>query len=944
MLLATSLSAQVSVTSDGSSPDPSAMLDVKSTSRGVLIPRMELSALNLASPVSSPAVGLLVYNTATAGTSPNTVVPGFYFWNGTKWSPVNLQDGSSPGDMLYWDGFQWSVVPSGNQGEMLVLWNNAPIWGGGIDISTTSVSSITAFEAASGGTISSSTGMPVTARGVCWNTSGNPLVDNDHTVDGNGTGSFTSQLSGLLPNTLYHLRAYANNSLGTSYGNEVTFSTTAAPFICGTSSFTDSRDNKSYQTVVAAGKCWMKQNLNIGTRINAGVSQQNNGTIEKYCYNNDTAACTVYGGWYQWGEMMQYSTTEGVQGICPAGWHLPSVNEWNDLTASQGGETVAGGKLKEAGTAHWSTPNTGATNESGFTALPGGLIYGSNSQNMFTNGIWWTSTQAGSSYAYYRAMDNNSATVTSIAFQPKSLGLSVRCLCSSGLPPSVNTYGGNMTETTISVEYEVVNDGGFPVTARGVCWNTSGSPTLSGSYTSDGTGTGSYLSTITGLTPNTTYYIRAYAVNMAGTAYANEITVQTSISPEPPDVSTTTIVEITPVSAKSGGNISNSGGSDVIARGICWNTGGSPDIESDAFTTDGAGTGTFTSEMAGLAAGTSYFVRAYATNSGGTAYGNELNFLPLDSQLAEVTTAGITGITYCAANAGGEVVTGNGADVSARGVCWNSSGNPTITDFHTTDGSGTGAFTSEITGLSGNSTYYVRAYATNGVGTSYGTEQAFTTATADGQPCPGVPIVWYSGKNYNTVKIGSQCWFRENLDVGVRIDSTVEQTEYEGIEKYCYHDLDANCSTYGGLYQWGEMVGYLNGASNTYSWYPVPAGYVQGICPVGWHIPSDDEWTTLVTYLGNASIAGGKMKEDGYSHWSSPNTGATNESGFTALPSGQRELSGFYDGLTVDAYFWSSEETEPTTASMRILYYDTGSVTTNITNKGTSASVRCLKN
>jgi uncharacterized protein (TIGR02145 family) len=1054
-----------------------------------------------------------------------------------------VPQGTTSGDMLYWDGAKWNVVPAGNQGEMLVLWNNVPNWGGGIVISTTSVSSITAFEASSGGAIASSSSIPVTARGVCWNTTGNPLVDNDHTIDSSGTGSFTSQLSGLLPGTLYHLRAYATNSQGTSYGNEVTFSTSAAPFICGTSSLTDSRDNKSYQTVLVAGKCWMKQNLNIGNRIDGGVTQQNNGTIEKYCYSNDTANCTVYGGLYQWGEMMQYTTTQGVQGICPTGWHLPTKDEWTYLTNALGGEAIAGGKLKESGTSHWLSPNTGATNETGFTALPGGLISGTSSLYLQTNGIWWTSTQANTSGAYYRAMDNNSASVNGLVYQPKSYGLSIRCVNSSGLPPAVYTLGAEAaSNVTVNVDYEVSTGADLPVTARGVCWNSTGNPTLTDAHTTDGTGAGSYTTTVTGLTENTLYYIRVYATSLAGTTLGNVEMVTTWPDPLLPTVETTPVEIAASITATGGGNITNGGGSSVTARGVCYNTAGNPTL-ADSFTINGSGTGSFVTQLTGLSVSTTYYIRAYATNSYGTryggtelfetqpaavpdlitgevtdilartalcggevtsdngspvtargvcwnetddptiadphtvdgaglgafssqltvmtpntshyvrsyatngvgtAYGNAVNFYTLITVPPSVTTAPVSSVTRTMAECGGKVtydggeavlargvywnttgdpeiwdenhtldgsdtgtfisnliglranttyyvwayaenITGRsignqesfttalpvlpaittmmvssissstasaggnitddgGSDITSRGVCWNNTGSPTTSDPHTSDGVGPGAFASSLTGLSYYTTYHLRAYATNDAGTAYGNEVTYITLVEDGQPCPGTPLVWCGGKNYYTVQIGSQCWFRENLDIGIKLDSNVSQTDNGIIEKYCYHDLEANCNIYGGFYQWAELVQYVNGATNTETGDPVPAGNIQGICPSGWHIPSDVELTTLTSYLGGTTIAGGKLKETGTTHWQTPNAGATNESGFTAFPAGMNNQFGLYQDIFHATYFWSSAQNDATNAWHRSLSFDTDAAGTSFFDKSNAVSVRCLKN
>jgi uncharacterized protein (TIGR02145 family) len=138
--------------------------------------------------------------------------------------------------------------------------------------------------------------------------------------------------------------------------------------------------------------------------------------------------------------------------------------------------------------------------------------------------------------------------------------------------------------------------------------------------------------------------------------------------------------------------------------------------------------------------------------------------------------------------------------------------------------------------------------------------------------------------------------------------SGVHQTNNNIIEKYCYNDLESNCTVYGGLYQWAELVQYLNGATDTSAWNPVPTGNVAGLCPVGWHVPSYSEWWILADFLGGILVAGGKMKETGTSHWASPNTGATNSSGFTALPNGYRDPSGIFWNINTFGDFWSSSD------------------------------------
>jgi uncharacterized protein (TIGR02145 family) len=187
------------------------------------------------------------------------------------------------------------------------------------------------------------------------------------------------------------------------------------------------------------------------------------------------------------------------------------------------------------------------------------------------------------------------------------------------------------------------------------------------------------------------------------------------------------------------------------------------------------------------------------------------------------------------------------------------------------------------------------------------------------------------GKSYNTVQIGTQCWMGQNLNYGTRINGSSEQTNNSIQEKYCYNDDENYCNIYGGLYQWDEAMQYI------------PTEGTQGICPTGWHIPSDPEWTVLATILGGESVAGGKMKEAGLVHWYTPNAGATNISGFTALPGGSRYDNGYFFGLTGTTFFWSSSQYDATYAWFRYLAYDLEYVYRNFETKASGYSVRCLK-
>ncbi len=187
------------------------------------------------------------------------------------------------------------------------------------------------------------------------------------------------------------------------------------------------------------------------------------------------------------------------------------------------------------------------------------------------------------------------------------------------------------------------------------------------------------------------------------------------------------------------------------------------------------------------------------------------------------------------------------------------------------------------------------------------------------------------GQAYNTVQIGSQCWMAENLNIGTMINGTNNQTNNSIVEKYCYNNDLANGDVYGGLYQWDEMMQYINTEGG------------QGICPSGWHLPTNSEWTYLTGFLGGAYDAGGKMKEIGTTHWYSPNIGATNASGFTALPGGHRSCYGYFDRLGNNTAFWSSEEYLDTDGGVLHLSREDGRTYSGNINKTFGLSVRCVK-
>ena len=256
------------------------------------------------------------------------------------------------------------------------------------------VTNITSNSATSGGYITTEGTSAVTARGVCLATTQNPTTANSKTADGTGTGTFISNLKGLFPGTSYYLRAYATNSAGTSYGDEIPFKTLAITY--GTMS---DNDGNVYRTITIGTQVWMVENLKT-TKYRNGESIPNVTvntswkalTTGAYCwYNNDATIYKAdYGALYNW-----YAVADG-RNIAPMGWHVPTYSDWTLLKDYLGGRSVAGGPLKETGDSHWQTPNRYATNSTGFTALPGGRR--NFDQNFFVGlgsyGYWWSSTIA----------------------------------------------------------------------------------------------------------------------------------------------------------------------------------------------------------------------------------------------------------------------------------------------------------------------------------------------------------------------------------------------------------------------------------------------------------------------------------------------------------------------------------------------------------------------
>jgi uncharacterized protein (TIGR02145 family) len=304
--------------------------------------------------------------------------------------------------------------------------------------------------------------------------------------------------------------------------------------------------------------------------------------------------------------------------------------------------------------------------------------------------------------------------------------------------------------------------------------------------------------------------------------------------------------------------------------------------------------------------------------------------------LATITTLPIGNIINYSATSGGSISATGGSSVTQRGVCWSTSQNPTSASSSTNDGNGTGSFTSNLTGLTANTTYYVRAFAINSAGTAYGNQQSFTTTTSGSGIVsnPGAGVT-YNGYTYSSVVLGNgQEWMAENLRTanyrnGDPIPTGLDNATWSitSAGAYSIYDNDnANDAIYGKLY----------------NFYAVSDS--RHVCPTGWHVPTDGEWTILTEYLGGGFAAGGNMKKStGWNDYFGQSGNGTNESGFAGLPGGIRTSSDGFGFLGFQGLWFSSSEFSVSNAGSFSLRHDDSTAVLGNGNKHYGLSVRCLK-
>lgn len=653
-------------------------------------------------------------------------------------------------------------------------------------------------------------------------------------------------------------------------------------YIVGLSSVSDVNGN-TYKTVTIGEQVWMAENLRA-TSYADGTSLIYTprdvdwidvlGDRKRFSYydSNEHNESSKYGVLYTWQAASHESSgdlDEEIQGICPNGWHLPTLADWNALKThlSTSASGTEGGELKSIGDDYWHN-NVGATNTTKFSARGSGMR-GSDANFIGKNNsaYFWASEEHfdDGTKAYAYALRHYDADFSRTGYHQLT-GLAVRCIKDNGessMKPTVKTFNATVGGTTsVMLQGKVIAQGASSVSSRGMVILTD-----ENSATSDGShfmaaeaGEGEYIVNITTLEENTDYFYCAYASNSSGTVYGEKKSFSTDVATAA--VSTTAASNIGETTATVGGNVADNGGVVLITRGI-----------------------------------------EYATST---------NF---------------------------------SANTTNREI-----------DDHNT----TGTYSIALSDLEDSTTYYFRAFAENTLGYAYGDTLSFITTATQGGITYGVTD--YDGNNYPSVIIGTQEWMMWDLEVthyanGDVIPSIQSDNDWVSLDQN--NEKRAMCDN-------------PNSGQNNHTYYTYQAalnsnsenpgnGQIQGACPTGWHIPSEDEWQTLEIHIGMSSADAAstgwrgtglsmKLKSDGlYDGWS---LHGTDDYGFSAIPGGYRSTSinsgTTFHGWNDFAQYWSSttdsnDNSNALTRSINEYGAENATIGKISCNKLEGYSVRCIK-
>ena len=573
-------------------------------------------------------------------------------------------------------------------------------------------SAIVSIQGAEGGSYS------ITERGVVYSKSASPKIT-DSKLAYSGTSSYFSlNLTNLDHNTRYYARAYVNTKEATFYGEERNFMTlsistptlnTSTPTAVTASGaqirgevLTDGNSDIIDRGIVFSttqNPIYTSSRVSAGTGMGAFTANLTSLSPNVTYYARSYARNSLYTGY---GNQITFKTQPLLPTLSLSTIYSSSIGT-TSVYLSGNIITTGGDNIAEKGfvLSETSEPDISDRKE----------VAGSGSGS-FSKTV--TGLKPYTTY-YVRAYATNSSGTgysESSSFKTNASTATITTSTATNIKASSATIGGNVTSSN-----------GYDVSERGILYSTSSSVTYYGTKIVVGSGIGSFSREITNLSYNTKYYFIAYATNYLGTSYGQILTFTTSS--DIPTLTTTNISSITSGTAQVSVNITSDGGATITERGVVFSKTSSPDINDSKvlYTTSSAN---FSVILTNLDKATKYYVRAFATNKNGTAYGNELNFTTL-SNPASVTTSPATSITTTEATINCEVTDEGGGSVTDRGIVYSTYQNPTTSNTKVTSGSGKGVYSVKLTSLTPDRTYYARAYAVNNSGTSYGQQIAFTT-------------------------------------------------------------------------------------------------------------------------------------------------------------------------------------------------------------------------
>lgn len=437
---------------------------------------------------------------------------------------------------------------------------------------------------------------------------------------------------------------------------------------------------------------------------------------------------------------------------------------------------------------------------------------------------------------------------------------------------------------------------------------------------------------LTDLAPGTTYHFRIKAENSLGITYGNDL-IFTTLG-QVPAVTQLPVSNLHIYSATLNGIVNANYLTTAVA--FEWGTTTGYGSSSIALQSPVAGNSdmSISLNLTGLTPGTTYHARIKAENVLGITYSSDLTFTTY-GPVPAVTEPSVSNLQLSSATLNGKVNANNlSTTVSFEYGPTTGYGSTSVALQSPITGSSPANISLDLSGLAPETTYHFRISATNELGTTKSSDMTFTTYSA------------VDGDNnlYHSVTIGTQTWLTENLKTtrysdGTAIPFLPDNAAWAATVTgaYCdYNNTPANSTIYGRLYNW--YAADNNAATK------ISSNGGKNVCPTGWHVANHDEWNTLITFLGGETVAGGKLKETGTIHWLSPNTGSTNETGFTALPGGVRNFKGTYSFIYYYGFWWRSLDNSATSAWYSAMNYDdTGGYSYFSGNKQNGLSVRCIR-